>query len=241
MGKPVIKLENVWKKYQLGEVELTVLKGINLQINAGDFTSIMGPSGSGKSTLMYIIGSLDTPTQGKVFLDGRDISKFSEDQLAQVRGKKIGFVFQQFNLLSNLTALENVTLPMFFQGRTESERKKRGADLLDMVGLKERIKHKPKELSGGEQQRIAIARSLANDPEIIVADEPTGNLDSVTGKKVMEILTDLHQKEGKTMVIVTHDPKIAGYSKNIVNIQDGEILSNHHTAEKYLWKKRSNT
>ena len=237
MSAPVIKLENVWKEYHLGKVKLTVLKGIDLQINKGDFVSIMGPSGSGKSTLMYIVGSLDTPTRGKVFLDGEDTSNFSEDRLAQVRGRKIGFVFQQFNLLSNLTALENVTLPMFFQGKTEAERKKRAEELLDMVGLSKRKEHKPSELSGGEQQRIAIARSLANDPEVIVADEPTGNLDSVTGKKVMEILTDLHQKEGKTMVIVTHDPKIAGYSKNIVNIQDGEILSNHHTAEKFLWKK----
>ncbi len=241
MDSPVIKLENVWKKYQLGKVELTVLKGIDLQINAGDFMSIMGPSGSGKSTLMYIVGSLDAPTKGRVFLDGKDISNFSEDQLAAVRGRKIGFVFQQFNLLSNLTALENVALPMFFQGKREPERNRRGKELLDMVGLKERSGHRPPELSGGEQQRIAIARSLANDPEIIVADEPTGNLDSVTGKKVMEILTDLHQREGKTIVVVTHDPKIANYSKNIVNIKDGEILSNHHTAEKYLWKKRSNT
>ncbi len=237
MRKEVIKLDNVWKIYQLGKVELTVLKGISLQVNAGDFMTIMGPSGSGKSTLMYILGSLDIPTKGKVFLDGKDTSDFSEDRLAEVRGKKIGFVFQQFNLMPNLTALENVALPMLFQGVTESKRENKSKDLLERVGLGERFDHKPAELSGGEQQRIAVARSLANDPEIIVADEPTGNLDSVTGKKIMALLKDLHQEENKTIVVVTHDPKIADYSENIVNIKDGEIVSNHKTSSKFAWKK----
>ncbi len=237
MRKEVIKLDDVWKIYQLGEVKLTVLKGVSLQVNAGDFMTIMGPSGSGKSTLMYILGSLDIPTKGKVFLDGEDTSKFSEDRLAVVRGRKIGFVFQQFNLLPNLTALENVALPMLFQGVPESEREKKSKDLLERVGLGERFEHKPAELSGGEQQRIAVARSLANDPEIIVADEPTGNLDSVTGKKIMTLLKNLHQEESKTIVVVTHDPKIADYSENIVNIKDGEMVSNHKTSSKFAWKR----
>ncbi len=237
MPEPLIKLENVWKTYQLGKVELTVLKGINLEVYPGAFVTIMGPSGSGKSTLMHIIGCLDTPSRGKVFLKGKDISQLSQNQLAEIRGKEIGFVFQQFNLLSNLNSLENVTLPMVFRGFSEEKRKKRAKNLLCSIGLKDRLYHKPSELSGGEQQRIAIARALANNPEIILADEPTGNLDSTTGKQILEILVDLHKKEKKTIVIVTHDPNIAAYSEEIVNIRDGEIITNHKTAEKFLWKK----
>lgn len=234
--EPLIKLENVWKIYQLGMVDLEILKGINLEIAPGNFVVILGPSGSGKSTLLHIIGLLDTPTKGKVFLRDQDTSLLSEDELAQIRGQKIGFIFQQFNLLQNLTALENVMLPMIFQGITEKGRIERAEFLLEAVGLGERIRHRPFELSGGEQQRIAIARSLANNPEVIVADEPTGNLDSTTGKKIMETLINLHEKEHKTMIVVTHDPTIAKYSEQIINIKDGQLVSNHLITEKVLWE-----
>jgi len=237
MPEPLIKLEKVWKIYQLGKVELEILRGIDLEIAPGNFVVLLGPSGSGKSTLLNLIGLLDVPTKGKVFLEGEDTSKLSEDELAYIRGKKIGFIFQQFNLLPNLNALENVTIPMLFQGAPEGERKDRAEFLLSSVGLKERMSHRPFELSGGEQQRIAIARSLANNPDVIVADEPTGNLDSTTGQKIMEILMDLHEKENKTMIVVTHDPAIAEYSEQIVHIKDGQMVSNHTGAGHVLWKR----
>lgn len=224
MIEPIIKLENVWKKYQMGKVELVVLKGVSLKIEKGSFTVIIGASGSGKSTLLHIMSCLDVPTKGDVFLDGQNISRLSQDKLASIRGKKIGFVFQKFNLLNHLTALENVTFPMIFQGVSEKERIERAKSLLISVGLEERINHKPTELSGGQQQRVAIARSLVNDPEIIVADEPTGNVDSKMGSQIMDILFELHKKEGRTIIIVTHDQKIANYAKNVINIKDGEII-----------------
>ena len=234
----LIKLENVWKIYQLGKVELTILENITLDVSRGDFVVILGPSGSGKSTLLNLLGCLDLPTRGRVFLAGRDIAKLSEDELAQIRGKTIGFIFQQFNLLQNLSALENVMIPMIFQGKSESERRERSEFLLSSLGLGERILHRPSELSGGEQQRIAIARALSNNPEIIVADEPTGNLDSSTGKKIMEILINLHQEEKKTIIVVTHDPTIANYSNQIVNIKDGQLIANHLVGEKVLWANK---
>ncbi|MEK7541087.1 MAG: ABC transporter ATP-binding protein [Patescibacteria group bacterium] len=238
MEEPLIKLENVWKKYKLAkDGELSILKGINLEIILGSFVTIMGPSGSGKSTLMYLLGLLDMPSEGKIYLEGQDISKLSEDKLAEVRGKKIGFIFQQFNLLQNLTALENVMLPMIFQGVPETHRRDRAKTFLDSVDLEHRITHKPTEMSGGEQQRIAIARSLVNNPEIIIADEPTGNLDSTTGKTVMEILTKLHKEQKKTIIVVTHDPNIASYSQNIIHIQDGQIIANHFKDPEVLWAK----
>jgi len=237
MSEKVIELNNVWKIYQLGKIELTVLKGISLDIMRGDFVSIMGPSGSGKSTLLNMIGCLDIPTKGKVVLNGKDVSKLTEDQLSQLRGKTIGFVFQEFNLLAHLTALENVMLPMVFQGEELEQRRKRARVLLTSVGLEERINHQPTELSGGEKQRVAIARAFANNPELVIADEPTGNLDSVTGKKIMEVLETFHKKEKKTMVVVTHDPNIANYSEKIFHIKDGEIITNHQKASKFLWKK----
>jgi putative ABC transport system ATP-binding protein len=239
MEEDIIKLENIWKTYLLGEVKLTVLKGVSLAIKKGSFVAIMGPSGSGKSTLLHMVGALDIPTKGKIYIAGEDISDLSEDELAQIRGKEIGFVFQQFNLLSNLTALENVTLPMIFQGVPEKQRNERAKELLTSLGLGERMNHRPAELSGGERQRIAIARALCNDPEIIVADEPTGNLDSATGKKIMEVLINLHKKEKKTIIVVTHDPNIADYTEETINIKDGEIVKNHTHSKDYLWSKNS--
>ncbi|MDD2731945.1 MAG: ABC transporter ATP-binding protein [Candidatus Pacebacteria bacterium] len=232
----LIKLENVSKIFRLGEIELAVLKEINLEISSGSFVTIMGPSGSGKSTLMYLLGLLDIPSKGRILLEGSDVSKFTEDELAKFRGRKIGFVFQQFNLLPNLTALENVMLPMIFQGIDEDKRKEKALSLLNSLNLDKRINHRPSELSGGEQQRIAIARSLANDPEILIADEPTGNLDSSTGKIIMEIFEKLHSENKKTIIVVTHDPNIARYSKEVINIKDGQIVSNHLASEKVLWK-----
>jgi putative ABC transport system ATP-binding protein len=236
MTEPIIKLDNVWRTYQLGKTEVHALRGLSLEIFPGAFVAIMGSSGSGKSTLLNIIGCLDSPTKGKVYLKGKDISAMSESQLSQFRGRILGFVFQEFNLLSNLSAIENVMLPMIFQGVSQLKRKERAKELLVSVGLEDRVFHEPGELSGGERQRVAIARAFSNSPEVIIADEPTGNLDSVTGKKIMEVLTDFHKKEGKTVVVVTHDAKIANYAEQVVNIEDGRIVENHSTAKEYLWK-----
>ncbi|MFH1582541.1 MAG: ABC transporter ATP-binding protein [bacterium] len=223
---PIIKLEEVWKIYKLGKTEVNALRGLNLEISQGDFVAIMGSSGSGKSTLLNMVGCLDVPTKGKVYLKGKDISSMSESQLSQFRGKVVGFVFQEFNLLPNLDALQNVMLPMIFQGVSLSERKIKAEEILTTVGLKERIFHQAVELSGGERQRVALARAFSNDPEVIIADEPTGNLDSTTGKMIMDYLTKLHRERGKTMIIVTHDHKVAEYAKSIVNIEDGRIIQN---------------
>jgi putative ABC transport system ATP-binding protein len=220
----IIKLEDVWKIYQLGKVELPALKGVSLEIEQGSFVSIMGPSGSGKSTLLNMIGCLDVPTKGNLFLKGKNVLSLSESQLAKLRGNTIGFVFQEFNLLPNLDILENVMLPMIFQKMPKEKRKERGVRILKDVGLENRISHQPAELSGGERQRVAIARAFANDPEMVIADEPTGNLDSVTGKKIMELLSDFHKKEGKTIILVTHDQNVAAYSQEVVNIKDGQIV-----------------
>ncbi|MDA2922534.1 ABC transporter ATP-binding protein [Patescibacteria group bacterium AH-259-L07] len=220
----MLQLKNVWKTFSLGKVKLDVLKGVSLDIYSGDFMSIMGPSGSGKSTCMYIIGFLDVPTKGAVFLQQKNVSEFSQDKLAHIRGRKIGFVFQQFNLLPHLTALENVMLPMIFQKVVEKERETRAKQILASLDLDKRAHHKPGELSGGEQQRVAIARSLANDPDIILADEPTGNLDTTTGKAIMHILKQLHQDKKKTIIVVTHDSIIADYSKRIIRIKDGQFI-----------------
>jgi putative ABC transport system ATP-binding protein len=237
MKKPIIQLQNVWKTYLLGKVKLEALKGISLEIPQGGFVSIMGPSGSGKSTLLNMIGCLDAPSAGKVFLKGKDVSELSEDELSQLRGRTIGFIFQTFNLMAHLNAVENVMLPMVFQGKSSKSRMRRAKHLLKEVGLEERLEHQPDELSGGERQRVAIARAFANDPELVIADEPTGNLDSVTGTKIMKLLKKLHKKEKKTIVVVTHDPNIAEYSEEIVNIKDGCLVENHKKAEKVLWKK----
>jgi len=223
--EPIIKLDDVWKIYQMGEVQVKALRGLSLEILPKEFVAIMGPSGSGKSTLMNLVGCLDIPTKGRIFLEGQDISELHESDLAQIRGRTIGFVFQTFNLMPGLTALENVMLPMTFQGVPIYEREERADKLLDMVGLEERGHHKPSELSGGQQQRVAIARSLANDPDVILADEPTGNLDSKTGNEVMGMLSKL-KKDGKTIVMVTHDVSLSKYADRIVHIMDGKITEN---------------
>ncbi len=222
-NKYIIKVENVWKIYKLGEVRVEALRGFNIKIKKGEFLSIMGPSGSGKSTCMNMIGCLDIPTSGKVFLDGIDIRTLKESELAKIRGKKIGFVFQQFNLIPSLNALENVMLPMIFQGVPKSERLERAKKLLKLVNMTSRMFHKPSELSGGERQRVAIARALSNNPELILADEPTGNLDSKTGIVIMNLLKKLNN-EGKTVVLVTHDAKLAEYADRIAYILDGKIV-----------------
>jgi len=224
MRQVIIKLDNVWKTYQMGNVKVNALQGVNLVIKDGDFVAIMGPSGSGKSTMMNLVGCLDIPSKGKIFLDRQNIAQLHESELAQIRGKRIGFIFQQFNLIPTLTALENVMLPMAFQGVSIEERTKKAMELLEQVDLGERAHHKPSELSGGQQQRVAIARSLANDPEVILADEPTGNLDSKTGHEFMEFLKDLNQKKGKTIIMVTHDASTSKYAQRTSVLKDGKIV-----------------
>jgi len=221
--KPAIELDQVNKTYKMDDVEVQVLKNVDLKISKKDFTSIMGPSGSGKSTLLTMIGALDKPTSGKVFIDGTDLSKLSEFEIARARGEKIGFVFQTFNLYPTLDALGNVELPMIIMEKNKTERKKRSMDLLGLVGLRDRAEHLPSQLSGGERQRVAIARALANDPSFILADEPTGNLDSTSGNEIMEIFKKLNE-EGRTVVVVTHDVNIASHSKHIIQIRDGRII-----------------
>ncbi|RLG11088.1 lipoprotein-releasing system ATP-binding protein LolD [Candidatus Pacearchaeota archaeon] len=226
--EPLIELKNIKKTYHLGKVPLDALKGINLKVYPQDFIIILGKSGSGKSTLMNMIGALDSPTHGKIFLNGKDIFHFNESALAQLRGQKIGFVFQQFNLMPILNASQNVSLPMMFQNIPSNERENRGKELLKLVGLENRMNHKPAELSGGEQQRVAVARSLANDPEVILADEPTGNLDSKTGRQIMELLKKLHEKKKKTIILVTHDINLIKYAHRTIYLKDGMIIKDNH-------------
>ncbi len=224
MLNPLLQFKDVWKTYYLGAQTLDVLKGITLEIYEEEFVAVLGPSGSGKSTMMNLLGLLDVPSKGFIFVESQDVRKMTESQLAQLRGKKIGFVFQQFNLISALTALENVMLPMMFQNVAESERRQRAQELLTKVGLADRMHHKPTELSGGQQQRVAIARSLANNPEIILADEPTGNLDSASGKQIMDLLIELHEKEKKTIILVTHDNSLVKHAKRIIRLRDGQVV-----------------
>ncbi len=220
----VIELRDVWKTYTMGENQVHALRGISISVKEGEFVAIMGPSGSGKSTAMNMIGCLDIPTKGAVYLSGRDISHLSESDLAQIRGKKIGFIFQKFNLINTLTARENIMLPMIFQGVPEDERYRRANALLALVDLADRADHRPNELSGGQQQRVAIARSLAVEPEVILADEPTGNLDSRTGASVMDFLKKLHKEKGTTIVMVTHDEHVAKNAQRIAVLKDGQFL-----------------
>lgn len=220
----VISCKDVWKIYKMGDVDVAALRGLTLEIKRGEFVSIMGPSGSGKSTCVNMVGCLDVPTKGAVKLEGQDISQLHESDLAQIRGKKIGFIFQTFNLVPTLTGLQNVMLPMMFQGVPLEERQKKAKALLDMVHLGERMFHRPNEMSGGQRQRVAIARALANDPDVILADEPTGNLDSKTGREVMEFLRKLNEEEGKTIVLVTHDPILSKFAKRRILIKDGQVV-----------------
>ncbi len=227
--KPIIELRNVCKVYKMGEIEVPALSGVNLIVKKGEFVAIQGPSGSGKSTMVNSIGCLDIPTSGEIFLEHHNIAHLEESDLAQIRGKKIGFIFQQFNLIPSLTALENVMLPMMFQNTSSKQRRARATHLLTKVGLIERIHHKPTELSGGQQQRVAIARSLANDPEVILADEPTGNLDSKTGEEMIWFLKKLNKEEKKTIVMVTHDDKLAKQADRIEFLKDGLIVKKRRT------------
>lgn len=220
--QPVIELWELRKNYYLGKVVIEVLKGISLSIATNEFVALMGPSGSGKSTLMNIIGCLDTPTSGEYRLAGQPVSRMNEDSLADVRNKEIGFVFQQFNLLPRLTALENVALPLVYAGVSKKERTERAKDVLDKVALADRSHHKPAELSGGQNQRVAIARALVNNPSLILADEPTGNLDSKTSAEIMAIFSQIHTA-GNTIVLVTHEEDIAAHAKRIVRLKDGII------------------
>lgn len=222
--KEVISLKDIHKSYYLGKQELPVLKGIDLSVHDKEYISLMGPSGSGKSTLMNIIGCLDTLTKGQYILNGKDVSKMTDDELADVRNVEIGFVFQQFNLLPRLTAWENVALPLIYAGINKAEREKRAKDMLEKVGLEERSHHKPNELSGGQSQRVAIARALINNPSIILADEPTGNLDTKTSEEIMELFGQINE-QGNTVMLVTHEEDIANFTKRIVRIRDGVVES----------------
>jgi putative ABC transport system ATP-binding protein len=218
----MIKLESVRKVYPMGDTLVQALRGLTLEIRQGEFVAIMGPSGSGKSTLLHLLGCLDLPSDGKITLQDVDVSRLDEDHLAQVRGMQIGFVFQTFHLVPTLSALENVELPLLFQRVPRTQRKARAQELLQKVGMADRMNHKPAQLSGGERQRVAIARALAADPEIILADEPTGNLDSASGKAVLELLKQLH-REGKTIILVTHNPEAAAYADRIIRLRDGHL------------------
>jgi putative ABC transport system ATP-binding protein len=222
-GEIMIRIENVKKVYDTGKVQVEALKDINLNLSSGELAAIIGPSGSGKSTLMHIIGCLDVPNNGSYFLDNQDVSKLSFDMLAKIRNKKIGFVFQNFFLLPYINAQENIEMPMIFAGADKSKRKKKSAELLELVDMADRADHKPNELSGGEQQRIAIARALANDPEIILADEPTGNLDSKTGSEIISLFLDLWKK-GKTVIMITHDQNISKKCQRRIELFDGVIV-----------------
>jgi putative ABC transport system ATP-binding protein len=220
----VIVVDNLWKTYDMGSEQVHALRGVSLRIRHNEYVAIMGPSGSGKSTLMNLIGCLDTPTQGSYWLNGHEVSQLNDDELARIRNKEIGFVFQTFNLLARATALHNVELPLIYNGTPAAERIERAKAALAAVNLSGRMFHKPNELSGGQRQRVAIARALVNHPSIILADEPTGNLDSKTGAEIMALMDELHA-EGNTIIVVTHEPDIAGYADRVVHIRDGEIAS----------------
>ncbi|MBN2879566.1 MAG: ABC transporter ATP-binding protein [Clostridia bacterium] len=228
----LIEMKNMYKIYEMGTEKVHALDGVNLKINKGEYVAIVGPSGSGKSTLMNMIGCLDVPTSGEYLLVGQDISKMSDRELTMIRRRKIGFIFQQFNLLKKSTALENVELPAMYNGNDSKERKKLALAALEAVGLGDRTKHRPTELSGGQQQRVAIARALVNDPPVILADEPTGNLDSKSGEDIMEMIENLHGK-GNTIILITHDKDIAEHATRVINILDGRI-----TSDKYSEKQR---
>ncbi|HEY0265046.1 MAG TPA: ABC transporter ATP-binding protein [Granulicella sp.] len=222
----VIVTDDLWKTYEMGDQQVHALRGVNIRIRSNEYVAIMGPSGSGKSTLMNLIGCLDTPSKGRYWLNGHDVSQLDDDQLARIRNKEIGFVFQTFNLLSRATALHNVELPLIYNGTPAAERLERAKAVLTSVNLGTRMMHKPNELSGGQRQRVAIARALINNPSIILADEPTGNLDSKTSVEIMAIFDELHAK-GNTIVLVTHEPDIAEFAHRIISIRDGQVAGDH--------------
>ncbi len=224
-GAEVIRIRDLHKTYKMGDIEVHALRGINVTIQRSEFVAVMGASGSGKSTIMNIVGCLDRPTSGAYFLEGQDVSALSSDEWARIRNRKIGFVFQGFNLLNRTSAVENVELPMMYNGLLSKERRQRALEVLKLVGLEERSHHLPNQLSGGQQQRVAIARSLVNRPSLILADEPTGNLDTKTSVEIMELFQNLNEKEGITIVLVTHEPDIAAYAKRQIVFRDGLIIS----------------
>ncbi len=223
MTAALVELQGVRKVYRLGEVKVPALQGVDLRVAGGDFLALIGPSGSGKSTLLHILGLLDRPTEGKVLWEGKDVTKLNGGQLAELRGRRIGFVFQMFNLVPNLTALENVELPLIFLGLPPRERRRRAEEALVRLGLGDRLRHRPNQLSGGQQQRVALARALVTDPALLIADEPTGNLDSATGREILGIFADLN-KQGRTVVLATHDPEAAGVAQVRLRLRDGRIV-----------------
>jgi putative ABC transport system ATP-binding protein len=238
MSNSIIRLEKIVKTYELGdEVRVHALQGVNLDIHAGSYVAIMGPSGSGKSTMLNVLGCLDRPTSGRYFLGGEDVSAMPDDTLSEARGKKIGFIFQSYNLIAQLTVIENIQVPLIYQGKDVRHYVKHCAELADLVGLGDRLHHRPNQLSGGQQQRVAIARSLVNDPLMILADEPTGNLDSKTGQEVLELITRLNES-GKTIILVTHDDRVAARSHRIIHMKDGlidrEVLSRQIPGEAHV-------
>ena len=226
MANPLIKISNIKRDFVLGNEIVYVLKGIDLQINKGEYVALMGPSGSGKSTLMNLLGCLDTPTSGTYILNGKDVSQMKDDELAEIRNKEIGFVFQTFNLLPRTTALDNVALPMIYAGYSKSERNERATEVLKQVNLADRMDHQPNQLSGGQRQRVAVARALVNKPSIILADEPTGNLDSKTSVEIMKLFGDIHAS-GNTVILVTHEEEIAAYANRVIRLRDGLIESDN--------------
>ena len=224
MASPIVQFENVRKTYQMGLVTVEALRGVSFSIESGEYISIMGPSGCGKSTLLNLLGCLDRPTSGQYFLGGEDVSQMDDDALSAVRGARLGFVFQSYNLIQQLTVVENIEIPLYYQDRTEEESREQARKLAARVGLEDRLEHKPFELSGGQQQRVAIARALVNEPLVLLADEPTGNLDSTSGVEIMKLFGELNE-QGKTLILVTHDPNVAGGARRAIRLRDGRIES----------------